>query len=72
MRIQLAYRCRFCRQEIAQDSMLMAGLGREELNLCLLNTATREIAHECTASGSHVGLCDLVGAVVIEEKGADG
>lgn len=72
MRVQLCYRCRFCRQEIAQDSMLLAGLGREELKLCLLNTATREVAHECTESGSHVGVCDLVGAVVIEEKSVDG
>lgn len=66
MRVQLVYRCRFCRRDELRDGGALEGLERTPFNLVLVDIAEQSIVHDCSASGSHVGVCDLVGAVVTE------
>lgn len=63
MRVQLCYRCRFCRQYETRDVPEQYAAGVDDY---MLKNAPETIKHDCTPSGSHRGLCDLVGAVVTE------
>jgi hypothetical protein len=63
MKIQLCYRCRFCRQDELRDVPENRAGASEHY---MLHEAAQAVTHECSESGSHVGLCDLVGAVVVE------
>jgi len=65
MKVELCYRCRFCRQDVVRDAPPLPGDGRESLDYYLLQTVlAKTVTHSCSPSGSHVGLCDLVGAMV--------
>lgn len=65
MSVQRIYRCRFCRQDLIKDSEPLSGLERPALDFSLLQAEVQTIVHDCAST--HVGLCDLVGAVLTED-----
>ena len=67
MKVRLTYRCRFCRQDVTDDALVYEVEMRARIEVGLLENSPQTIVHDCTSSGSHLGLCDLVGAVVTEE-----
>lgn len=61
---QLVYRCRFCRQDELRDGEILEGLDRQAFEHVVTDSLEQSITHDCCESGSHRGLCDLVGVVV--------